>query len=402
MRSALVILRIASRNLWRQRRRTLLTGLALSVGSGFVVFLAAINVGFLQLLIERTVDTKLGGLQVHKRGHLTAEEPLLFTIADTEALRQKILAVPGVRALSGRLVFESLLNNGVSGSIALSTAFTPKDEYAVCQKRAETEGARLGDDTDAALIGTELAKNLGLTSGAQATLLATTAAGQQNAYPVTMRGEIEAGLPLQDKTFCLVSLALAQKLLRLEGHVTEYAIALDDLDALDAVAARMRQALGAEYEVHTWRERDRVASDALAQTSIVLVIIVLIVAGLAATAIVNTMMMSIHERLREIGTMLALGLKRRQIVALLVVEAALVAIAFAAVGALLGGAVCAWIAETGIAFASPDSKALVVFPLTTPQHLLFVVIGAWLTTLVAALYPSYKASLLTPVEALRG
>ena len=136
--------------------------------------------------------------------------------------------------------------------------------------------------------------------------------------------------------------------------------------------------------------------------SIVLVIIVLIVAGLAATAIVNTMMMSIHERLREIGTMLALGLKRRQIVALLVVEAALVAIAFAAVGALLGGAVCAWIAETGIAFASPDSKALVVFPLTTPQHLLFVVIGAWLTTLVAALYPSYKASLLTPVEALRG
>lgn len=397
---------LALRNLARHRRRTLVTAAAIAFGSLAVVVLQGFVNSFVLHLQEESVLTQVGALQVCRRGFLGSSDPLQLSFADAPALRERIRAVPGVAAVAPRLAFDGLLSNGAEATMFVATAIEPLAEDAVCPRRRAkvAAGTRpLGpDDRRGAIVGKALADALGGEPGSTLVLQAAGARGATNALDVTVQGFLPLTVdPNESKRSVIVSLDLAQSLLRLPGRITQYAVRVEDLAQTEEIAAALRAALGEDFEVTTWRQMDPGTAERTQVMAFVLVFIGGILLLLVASAILNTVLISVYERVREIGTMLAVGVRRRQVRALFLWEAAWLGLASALVGVGLGRALLALITAARIEWHPPDGTRMTLHPHVGPGFLAFVVAFAALGTVASALYPAWKASRLRPVEALR-
>jgi putative ABC transport system permease protein len=176
---------------------------------------------------------------------------------------------------------------------------------------------------------------------------------------------------------------------------------VDKLERVDHTAAELRAALGDGYEVHTWLELQPIARDAVERLRYVLFFVALILFLLVVSGIVNTMLMSVYERVREIGTMMAVGVRRRQVVALFLGEAGAIGLGGALLGAALGTAVVRWLGGSGIHLKPPGGEVMLIRPSVGWAFIGASIAAATVGALLAALYPAWKASRLKPVDALR-
>ena len=226
--------------------------------------------------------------------------------------------------------------------------------------------------------------------------------GVLNALDVHIVGAFgQPGLPLPEKKIGFVSLPLAQELLRMEGRATEIAVAVSDIDQVDAVAARVRAALGPAYEVSTWHELASFVDDIIANQNGALTIVAFTFLFVALLGIANTMVMSVLERTREIGTMMSVGVRRRQILALFLLEAGLLGLLGGILGAAGGGAFILYYARHGMTITFTGSAVPVhVFPFISARYVLFVFALATFGAVGAAFLPALRGSRLRPVVAL--
>ncbi len=400
------LLRVAIRNVSRNKWRSAISAAAIVVGLAGIIFLQGFAGGILNNLVEDAVLNKVGAIQVHRKGFLDAEtDPLKLDLPDDGSLEKRIRAVPRVTAVTRRITFEGMLGNGSVSSMFNATAIDPRTEYAVCPKRRSNVAAGstpLDERSDnGALLGKQLVQSLDAKSGSVLTMLSATQVGASNALDVTVKGYLPSLLIFESKRVATVPLAFAQELLRMPGRVTEYAIAVDDLSRADEIAARVREALGPEYDVAEWRELSPFIRERIGNFRIAFVIVSVILFLLVLTGIVNTMLMNIYERVREIGTMLAVGVRRWQVVVLFLCEAIVLGLLGALAGAALGWGVVFWLGRRGLTFAAPGADPQLIRPLVTPAFVGLAVVVAVLAALVAALYPAWRASRMRPVEALR-
>ncbi len=396
---------LALRNLGRNKRRTLVTGLTIAFGVFAIVFLQSFVNALLRNIVEVSVESKVGAVQVFRSGYLGSDDPLKMTFLDTPELTAKIRSVPGVAAVAPRLDFDGMLSNGSEGTMFSATAIDPAREYAVCPRRATylAKGSKpLGPKVeDAILVGRTLVDSLDASEGASLVMQAAGVHGGVNALDVTVQGFLRTTHPSESKRATTVTLAFAQKLLRMPGAVSHYVVGVHDVDRLDQVAAHLRTALGPGFQVTTWRDLDttnagraKIMRGLMAMVTVILFLLVL-------TGVVNTMLMSVYERIREIGTMLAVGVRRRQIRLLFVCEAVFMALGSALGGSALGALVVHLIGRGGFTHAFGPNEPVTYYPAVSTGFLLTVVLLAVLGALVAALYPAWKGSRLHPVEALR-
>jgi putative ABC transport system permease protein len=397
--------RIAVRNVTRHRRRTLLSGAALVFGVAFAVFLG----GFLNAVLDRvvlgTVEGTTGALQVHRRGFLDAEQsPLLLDMPASDALIAAMRAVENVRAVAPRINFEGLLGNGNAQRVILGLGIDPASEAIVCPRRTEIEidGLLAANEPAAINVGVELMRSLKLEGGSTVSLLATTQRGAQNALDAKIKGRIDSPVPFTAKRVVTAPLALVQPLLRMQGRVTEYAIGVHDLSRLAETRAAVQAAVGPEYAVITWAERDTNAANFAFRLRALTAIVETIMLALVLTLIASAILSAIYERVREIGTLLAFGMRRRQILRMFLVEAGTLGFVCAIAGAIVGGAVTLVFGHAGIVLQPPDAPAITLYPSITVLTLALPIAMSTLGAVVAALVPAYKASRLTPTEALRG
>jgi putative ABC transport system permease protein len=225
--------------------------------------------------------------------------------------------------------------------------------------------------------------------------------GSVNALDLSIVGLLPSMHASESKRVATVELRFAQQLLRMKGRVTEYVVGVADVREVDEIAGRVRTALGDGYQVTTWKDVDPLGLNRTKMFQFVFGFIALVLFFLVATGIMNTAMMSVHERVREIGTMMAVGVRRRQISTLFLWEAVLLALASAAVGAAVGIAALAHLARHGVPGSAPGGDSFLLFPHVDAGFIAgvmaFVVVG----TVLSAVYPAWKASRLRPVEALR-
>jgi putative ABC transport system permease protein len=250
------------------------------------------------------------------------------------------------------------------------------------------------------LLGKALIESLEAKQGGSLTMLSATKAGPANALDVTVHGALPSRFIAESKRKSTVTLAYAQDLLRMDGRVTEYVLNVNDMEHAEVVAARVRQELGPEYDVDTWREMAPIARDMAVRLRVVLVFIALILFLLVLSGIINTMLMNVYERVREIGTMLAVGVRRRQILTMFLVEAMALGLGGGAIGALAGWLLIRKLGH-GVHLQPPGGDPTVMFPFIEGPYIAKVVAAAVAGALIAALYPAWKASRLKPVEALR-
>lgn len=405
------LLSMAFRNVLRNRRRTLITLAALMIGVGAVGTIRGILNGLQRAIITGTVEGTLGALQVHRAGYLAnvMSTPLSMDFPADEALLDKVREVKGVRAVTPRIQFAGSLTlsatNEAEAPEALffaASAVDPVQEPKVCPKRKElfTTGTVL-DDTHV-VLGDALAAAFQAKRGAEAVMLAPDRDGSLNGELAVVGGEMRAIMPGEMKV-AVVPLGLAQKLLRMEGRITELAVAVENLDQVDQVAADVRAALGPDFEVHTWAELAPERAGIMNIQNAISVVVSFVFLMLMLLGVANTMLMSVLERTREVGTMMAVGLTRQAVLRLILTEALVLGLLGAAAGLLLTAGLVFGPLSLGLRFTPPNATmAIDIFPFLTARFELGVAALAIGGAVLFALYPAWRASRLRPVEALAG
>lgn len=401
------ILRIAFRNVLRNRRRSIITFSAVFLALGVMVSLRGFLNGLHNNIREAVVFGQTGALQVHKKGFLksVSTSSLELNIPADEAFLGRILAVPGVKAATPRIAFGGMANANDTSAAALFQAIDPVRELAVCPQRLEmiSSGKTLKDaGPESGIFTPELAANLGLKLGERGTLLTNDRDGVMNALDLTYVGVYgQPGLPLPEKKIGYVPLKFAQELLRMEGRATEIAIALHRFEDAERIKPQIQAALGPDYEVSTWHEVASFVDEAIAAQNATLGVIAGIFLFIALLGIANTMLMSVLERTREIGTMMSVGVRRRQILTLFLLEAALLGLAGGLLGAAAGGSFVLYYGYKGIVMRFPGMLAAMhVHPTVSIGYILFILGLAAGGAALASLWPSVRASRMRPVEAL--
>jgi putative ABC transport system permease protein len=403
----MLIWRLALRSLVRNPRRTALTLGAVLLGTGVVVFGHGFGEGLVQMLVQNAVEKRAGAVQLHRIGYLDASEAAPLTLDVDAALAERVATVKGVKAAAPRIRFTAVLSTGKLSSMVIAEGLDVVREPAVCPGRASEIPAENGRPLDVKspnglVLTRELADALGVKLGSSLTLQASGREGQMNALDVEITGITAGAGMLETKRLVSVPLTLAQELLGMDGRATEIAIAAHDLSDLDVLMREVRSAVPSDIQVSTWSDVNPFLKDAVARLTIILNGISFVLFTIVVFGVVNAMLMSVYERVREIGTMMAVGVRRRQVLLLFLAEASAIGLFGALSGAALGLALTALVGHFGISFSPPGALfEQLIRPVPRVDVALAAVVGAVIGALLAALYPARRASAMNPVDALR-
>jgi putative ABC transport system permease protein len=400
------LLRIALRNVARNTRRSLITGAAIFLGIGALVGVGGFMKGFDDAIVANMAEGRLGALSLHHPRYLASEEqaPLGLSLPGDPAFLSRLSAVPGVKAVAPRLVFSAAVSVGEETGFASVLGVDPAREPRALPRAAEgiVEGRPVAAPGEA-VLGAELARSLRARLGDTVTFLAPDKDGVLNAVEAKLVGLLAYKTP-GDKRVAQLALLDADGLLRMEGRVSEIAVAVTgpaEGAPLLAVRDRLQAAVGSEAKVTTWSEIASWLTDLLVYQKVMLLVVGAVFVIVVLTGITNTMLMSVLERVREIGTLMALGARRREIAVLFLAESGFLGLLGGLAGALAGSAVTFWLNRRGIDLPPPGLAVHnFVRPSVTVAHNVLAVLLATAGATASAVYPAVKASRMRPVEAL--
>ncbi|MFZ5856837.1 MAG: ABC transporter permease [Chloroflexota bacterium] len=402
-------LRLAWRNVWRQRRRTMLIAIGMGFMMALLVFYDGLIGGFEQAIYGNAIQLLGGNIQVHAPGYneKIGRKPLL-PLADPNDIVQTAEAQTEVVAASKRIVTGGLVTNR-EGAFAVLIIGIETDKEATITPVAEniTQGRYLNpDDGDVIVIGQGLATAMEIGVGDRITMVGNSKNEQTRQRTMTVVGIYDVGVPSVEKTMIYVSLAEAQSLFGLNGQVTEVVVSLKQIGQEPVVVQAIeKQSPG--YEVDTWENSFPDLKQTMEMKTGVMGAFGVFMIGIVGIGILNQLMMAVFERTREIGVISALGLKPRQITLIFLLEGILIGVIGAVMGAALGTLINGIFAVVGMDYSQftdlTEYTALIsgriytsLVPLQVLKHALTVAV----ISALAALYPAFQASQREPAEAL--
>lgn len=404
-----LFLRIAWRNVWRQRRRTLLIAGAMGAMMALLVFYDGLIGGFEQAIYGNAIQLLGGNIQVHAPGYgeKLGSKPLL-PLANPDTVVRAAEAQPEVVAASKRIVTGGLVTNR-EGAFAVSIIGIETGKEADITPVADniTKGRYLNpDDGDMIVIGQGLATAMDIGVGDRITMVGNSRNEQSRQRTMTVVGIYDVGVPSVEKATVYMSLAEAQNLFGLDGQVTEIVISLKQIGQESAVIAAINKSVSG-YEVETWESSFPELKQTMEMKTGVMGYMGVFMLSIAAIGILNLLMMAVFERTREIGIVGALGLKPREITILFLLEGTLIGVMGAVIGAVLGTTINGIFSVVGMDYSQfanlTEYTALIsgsiytqLVPFKVLQHAFTVAVIAAL----AALYPAIQASHHEPAEAL--
>ncbi|MFZ5818347.1 MAG: ABC transporter permease [Chloroflexota bacterium] len=403
------LLKIAWRNVWRHRRKTVLIAIAMGVIMSLLVFYDGLFIGFEQAIYGNAIRFMGGNIQVHAPGYNveTGRLPLL-PLENPDAVVQAAESHPDVVSASKRINTGGMVSNREGAFSVTFVGLEPEKEATINPVAQNISAGRFlsSEDGDRVVIGQGLATAMQVGVGDRIVMVANTKHKQTRQRTVTVIGIYDVGVPTIEKDRIYMSLHEAQRLLGMDGQSTEVVVTLRRLGQETAVV----QALHARqpgYEVDTWVTGMPEFKKAMDMDKSVMAIFGFVMLGIAAIGILNLLMMAVFERTREIGVLGALGLKPAQVMALFLLEGILIGVMGAALGALLGTMLNGLFSYIGIDYSQfadmTEYTALIsdkiysqLVPLKVLQHALTVTMIA----AIASLYPARQASRREPAEAL--
>ena len=402
-------LRLAWRNVWRQRRRTFLIALGMGVVMAMLVMYDGLIAGFEQAIYGNAIQLLGGNVQVHAPGYndKVGRKPLL-PLQDPDAVVSAAEVDPNLIVASKRIVTGGLVTNR-EGAFAVSIVGVETEKEG--KLTPVSENITLGryllpDDGDVIVIGQGLASAMDISVGDRITLVGNSTHEQTRQRTVTVVGIYDVGVPSVEKTTVYMSLAEAQSLFGLDGQVTEIVISLEQIGQEPGMINTINSTTPG-YEVTSWETSIPDLKQTMDMKTKTMSVFGVFMLGIAAIGILNQLMMAVFERTREIGVISALGLKPREVTFLFLLEGILIGVMGAVVGAILGATANGLMGVYGLNYSQfanlTEYTALIsgsiypqVLPLGILKHALTVVVIAAL----AALYPSIEASHREPAEAL--
>jgi putative ABC transport system permease protein len=400
------MLRTSLRSLLRNRRRS--TAAALAIGFGCIAIL--LSTGFVewiyQAIREAAIQTGLGHVQIARHGYWAggAADPSKFLVKPSPPAIEALAHDPRVKAIAPRLQFNGLAVVGETSLPFLAIGVDPAVEEKVSGVLRIVDGEKLSvADAAEALLGTGLATALGVKHGDTVALIVTTAAGGVNAAEVVVRGTFTAEVKAIDDTALRVPIGLARSLTRLNGtHM--WSVALKNTAMTDEFAAQAERTLaGSGLDYRPWQALADFYNKTRELFQSQMNFVVLIIGMIVVLLISNLMIMNVLERTGEIGTMLALGTPRREVLRGFLVEGLVLGLGASALGVASGIALALLISSIGIPMPPPPGRQAgysAEILVTVGGVALAFAVGVLAST-IASVYPAWKASKLQIVDALR-
>ncbi|MBW2244316.1 MAG: ABC transporter permease [Deltaproteobacteria bacterium] len=404
--------RLAKRNIGRNLRRTGLTVAATVFAVFLVVVFVAMAAGMHEKMIEDGVRIHSGHLQVSGKDYLKKRTLEQFVDLDAELLTL-LEQAPGALGVAPRVIGFGLASKGASTQGVAIFGVDPQREGTVSSLPTRVvSGVFVDGEGRGIVLGERLARNLGAEIGDEL-LLYSVAYSMETAYDLfTVVGTLRLPEPALERTLAVISLADAQAFFAYGDRVSEIAVLAKDAGHVDALEADLHAVLakrgGPELELHTWAEVMPELKQFIFIDDAGMYIMLAILVVVVAFGILNTILMSVLERTRELGVMLALGLKPGSIFRVVYMESMLLASIGLVIGLALAIPVVLYFQGHPIPMSEElkgAAQIIAMEPVITFKLKPLNPLGSMITILgvaaLAALYPALKASRARPVDALR-
>jgi putative ABC transport system permease protein len=397
---------LAVRNVIRQGRRSLFA--LVIIASGVIAMMMA--GGFIQWIFdsmrEATIRAQLGHVQIVRPGFFEKglADPYSFLLPQNDPLLATLGKAEGVLAVAPRLIFTGLISHDEATISFAGEGVDPDKETELSKYLVILQGAALSSqDPKGIVIGEGLAGILGVKVGDTVVLLAPTRRGGLSGVECHVRGIFMTATKAYDDAYLRVPLAVAQKLARVSG-ATSWVVLLDQTSHTDAfIAQEKAQAQRPDIQFVPWHELADFYKKTVTLLSKQVGGVELLIALIIILSISNTLSMSVIERTGEIGTIMALGGRRSGVMRLFVFEGAVLGILGGLIGTVLGSAIGSAVSYVGIPMPPPpgmtrgfDGQIHITVEIIVRGLLL-----ALGTTLLASIFPAWKASRMIIVDALR-
>ncbi len=406
-----LLLRLAWRNLWRHRRRTLITANAMAIGLVFGMATVSLMDGVYTLMFRMMITDTIGHAQLHDPDY-PGTRPIWETIGDSDVVVSELEGLEQVDQVAPRLFGAALLGAGELSSGAQLFGVDPDREDAVTGIGAKaTEGSFDAITAERSIaLGADLAADLGVGLGDEVVAVGQAADGSTANDLFTVVALLETGSVALDRGGAWLRLSELQRFMVLPGQVHEVVAVAPGRDAIPT----MLDACGPTVErrgllLRSWRDVNPQMGQMIDMSDVFTGLFAFMILGAAALGVLNTMLMSVFERTRELGVFRALGMRPDQMVALVLVESAALAVVATAIGAPVGLALVGYLSVVGMDLSSMMSGfSMMGMNFNTvwmgelhPHKMALTVLGLFVITLGAAVWPAVRAARLKPVDAMR-
>lgn len=399
---------IAFRNIWRNRARSIIIMMSVAIGLFSGIAVMALYSGLLRSRVRTVIEAETGHIQIHAVNFKKDYEPALF-LPGSIGLLQQVRLLPGVKMAAPRSVTQGMISTATGSSGVQVNGVDPETEYKVSQlkkKIIEGQGFTAGKDNEI-MVGKKLAVKMKLKKGAKLVLTFTDTAGNivAGAFRVTAIYQSD-NAPLDEKNVYVLMNDL-NNLLGIGANFHEITLLLDNDENVKQVQNTLQHKFPG-YQIESWKDispETELMVNTIDEYSLIILVIIMLA---LAFGIINTMLMAILERTREIGMMTALGMNRIRLFMVILLETLMLTLLGAPVGLLPAWALTAYYNKTGLDLSVLGKEMLssfgystIVYPEFPWSRLVAVLILVIGTALLSCLFPAVKALRLRPVEALQ-
>jgi len=400
------LFRMAFRDIGRNRRRSFFSSLALAMGLALLLLVAGFMNGEMNSAMDVTIRLQSGHLQVRTKTYNENKTSLKWAdlVENPEQKALQIATLDPVIVATPRLFASGIValrdetaGVRIMGIDPLSAANAPYQKGLLSGTFLSSE------DRDGILIGEPLAKKLKLAAGDSLNLSVNTSNGDVAEQTFIVRGIYSTQTYGFDSIIVFMSLSKAQAFSQTQNHASTIFILLKDKSQTEAVAAALQSE---DYEVLTWIKMNELIIQTEQMANAYISIMYMIVLGITATVITNTLIMAVFERTREIGILTAIGMKGRRVMAMFLAESSLLAVGGILMGLVLGSVVVYFFSQNGFYIGNMGLSGMLIgntiYTELTLEDTINLTVIAFVITLLAGLFPAVLAARMEPVEALRG
>jgi len=407
------LFKIAMRNLLRYKRRTLLTASLITIGVVFVLVFISVSGSFKNMMIGQITDSMIGHLQVHRKGYLASIENLPLNMnlkaGAIARLEEKLNKLPEIEAYSQRVKFGGMFSNFVeTTNIRLNGVYPDREFKTVPLLLSRIIEGKKGLERGEILIPDILSKGMGVKPGDTVVVVATNKDGSVNGKQFKIAGVVESATGPGGRDG-YIHIEDAMDILRIEEkEVSEFAMRIKDFNHMHRFYEKLYSLLSNElnkmgkpiFEVHTWEKLSPFYNIAK-MIDVMTFFIKLMLIAIVLISIMNVMIMAIYERVREIGTIAAIGTPPGKIRSMFLIEGLCLGVAGTLAGDIAGMVFVFALNMAKITFDFGRQKGLMLSAEINTVDVLTISLIVIIVSVIASLQPAFKASRMEPIKALR-
>jgi putative ABC transport system permease protein len=407
------LFKIAVRNLLRYKRRTFLTASLITIGVIFVLVFISVSGSFKAMMISQITDSMLGHIQIHKKGYVAAIDNLPLNLNLRPQAVAKIEDILNndvdVESYSPRIKFGGMFSNFIeTTNIRLNGVYPDREFKTIPLLASRISAGKQSIEKGGILIPVLLSKGMGVKIGDTVVIVTTNKDGSVNGKQFTVSGILESATGPGGRDG-YVHIEDAQELLRMtEMEISEVAIRLKDFDRLHSADLKLQNLLAGElnqqgkpiFEIHTW-EKLSPFYHLSRMIDLMTFFIKLMLIAIVLISIMNVMIMAVYERIREIGTIAAIGTPPKKILSMFVIEGFCLGIFGTVVGNIFGAVIIYIINASKITFDFAMHQGLILSANIRSSDIISISVIVIIVSVIASLQPAFKASRMEPITALR-